>query len=488
MSSKTDENFPFAKLYLGNPNGLQGGSYFSNIKLNNNNGVLIQMPKCTTKNGIHTTGKKTYTDLLFDISDEKFENWIDTLTDTIKNLIYEKRDMWFQDDLSFDDIEYAWQDILRKYKKKNLLFRCFIKKPKNISRDELVMVYDEEENNLSLDDITSESDIIPLIQLNGLKFTSHSFSLEFNLKQVMVLKKTSSAHLIKISKPVITNSLDNNDATSSNDIVDNNESTSNISLSDNITKAVLPGSNATLAGVPTSISDKSTNVSQVVEDVISKDTLLSDKIVGEKAGQKLNEVGSSIVGVSNEEVSNEEVSNEEVSNEEVANLLQTKSLSIIKENDVVAMKPEIKNENLEEKDCNNLDKNEIKVKPNSGSALETKLENKLENNLGENIVLDNVISDTDDNLKKNDSNTLEKQVIDGLNEVELNYPKETEHVMNLRHPEEVYIGIYNEAKRRAKEAKRAAIEAVLELKRIKNKYMLDEIESSDDEFELLERE
>ena len=484
MSSKTDENFPFSKLYLGNPNGLQGGSYFSNIKLNNDNGVLIQMPKCTTKNGIHTTGKKTYTDLLFDISDEKFEIWIDTLTDTIKNLIYEKKDMWFQDDLSFDDIEYAWQDILRKYKKKNLLFRCFIKKPKNISRDELVMVYDEEENNLSLDDINSESDIIPLIQLNGLKFTSHNFSLEFSLKQVMVLKKISSTHLIKISKPVTANSLDNSDSISSNDIVDNNESTSNTPVSDDITKVALNDSNATLVG-STSISDDVNNVSQVVGDSVSTDTLLSDKISGEEAGQNLNRV---------------ETLSEGVSNDNVSNVLQTEYLSIVKENGVATLKPE--NENLEEKDCNNLEKNEIKVKSNSGSTLETELEEqvlttkleepvlatKLETNLGEKIVLDNVISNTDVDLNNYDSNTLEKPVINGLSEVELNYPKETENVMNLRHPEEVYIGIYSEAKRRAKEAKRAAIEAVLELKRIKNKYMLDEIESSDDEFELLEGE
>jgi len=484
MSSKTDENFPFSKLYLGNPNGLQGGSYFSNIKLNNDNGVLIQMPKCTTKNGIHTTGKKTYTDLLFDISDEKFEIWIDTLTDTIKNLIYEKKDMWFQDDLSFDDIEYAWQDILRKYKKKNLLFRCFIKKPKNISRDELVMVYDEEENNLSLDDINSESDIIPLIQLNGLKFTSHNFSLEFSLKQVMVLKKISSTHLIKISKPVTANSLDNSDSISSNDIVDNNESTSNTPVSDDITKVALNDSNATLVG-STSISDDVNNVSQVVGDSVSTDTLLSDKISGEEAGQNLNRV---------------ETLSEGVSNDNVSNVLQTEYLSIVNEYGVATLKPE--NENLEEKDCNNLEKNEIKVKSNSGSTLETELEEqvlttkleepvlatKLETNLGEKIVLDNVISNTDVDLNNYDSNTLEKPVINGLSEVELNYPKETENVMNLRHPEEVYIGIYSEAKRRAKEAKRAAIEAVLELKRIKNKYMLDEIESSDDEFELLEGE
>ena len=61
------------------------------------------------------------------------------------------------------------------------------------------MVYDEDENNLTLDDIKEDTQIIPLIQLSGLKFTSHSFSLEFNLKQIMVLKNLSSKPLITIT-------------------------------------------------------------------------------------------------------------------------------------------------------------------------------------------------------------------------------------------------------------------------------------------------
>ena len=89
---------------------------------------------------------------------------------------------------------------------------------------------------------------------------------------------------------------------------------------------------------------------------------------------------------------------------------------------------------------------------------------------------------------KNDnesSNTLEKNVVNGLNEINLEY-SDIEDTMALKSPRAVYIELYNEAKRRAKESKKAAILAVLELKRIKNKYMLDEMESSDDEFELEE--
>ena len=51
-------------------------------------------------------------------------------------------------------------------------------------------------------------------------------------------------------------------------------------------------------------------------------------------------------------------------------------------------------------------------------------------------------------------------------------------------PQEVYIAIYKVARRKAKEAKRAAISAYLEMKRIKNKYLLEEMDSSDDEFKM----
>ena len=66
----------------------------------------------------------------------------------------------------------------------------------------------------------------------------------------------------------------------------------------------------------------------------------------------------------------------------------------------------------------------------------------------------------------------------------MKFPDEDDDIIALKKPDEVYMAIYKEAKRKAKEAKRAAIQAYLEAKRIKNKYMLDEIESSDDEFEL----
>jgi len=202
MKYDTNKDFPFKDLCLANPTGLQGGAYFSKLKVEERP-ILIQMPKCETKNGIHRTGKKIYTDLMFDIKNETFEQWTQDLSTRVKSLIYDKKDLWFQNEMTYEDIEYHWQNILHTYKKNNVLLRCIIKKPKNISRKELVMVYDEDENIISLDDIKSGTPIIPLLEITGLKFTTQSFLLEFALKQVMVLNEITESKrcLISIKKP-----------------------------------------------------------------------------------------------------------------------------------------------------------------------------------------------------------------------------------------------------------------------------------------------
>ena len=52
--------------------------------------------------------------------------------------------------------------------------------------------------------------------------------------------------------------------------------------------------------------------------------------------------------------------------------------------------------------------------------------------------------------------------------------------ISLKNPNEVYIEIYKEAKKRARQAKKLAIEAYLEAKRIKSVYLLDEFDSDSD--------
>ena len=49
---------------LHSPVPIQGGSYLAKMTLNNNP-LLFQMPTCSTKRGVVTSGKRYYCDLLF---------------------------------------------------------------------------------------------------------------------------------------------------------------------------------------------------------------------------------------------------------------------------------------------------------------------------------------------------------------------------------------------------------------------------------------
>ena len=178
-------DFTFSDLTLANPQGLQGGAYFSKLRMDNKP-VLIQTPKCSTKNGIHKTEKKIYCDLMFTEDDDNFINWIQSLETTVKNLIYEKRNLWFHNDMEHDSIDYHWQNLLRTYKGNKSLLRCFINKSRGLSRN--FQIYNEEEEELQFEDVKNTAQMISILEVTGLKFTSQSFQIEFAVKQMMIIK------------------------------------------------------------------------------------------------------------------------------------------------------------------------------------------------------------------------------------------------------------------------------------------------------------
>ena len=65
-----------------------------------------------------------------------------------------------------------------------------------------------------------------------------------------------------------------------------------------------------------------------------------------------------------------------------------------------------------------------------------------------------------------------------IKEVELKIPEE-EELFHLKKPDTVYLDIYKQALEKAKEAKIKAIQAYLELKQIKNKYMIQEVDEEE---------
>ena len=343
-----NDNFDFTKIKLSNPNGIQGGSYFCKLTYNDEE-LVIQTPKISTKNGIVTTGKKIYSDLQLNNNNCEFIEWLDNLEKYLQNIIFEKKDSWFQSDLTLDDIEYFFNKTYRTYKNNNYLVRCFIKQSKNFKNIETFTIYNEKEELLSINDVNKDDKIISIIEIAGIKFTNTEFRVEINLKQVMVFQNT-----LAFNKCLIKSNLEKQEI----------------------------------------------NVSQV-------------------------NTNNSM---------------------------------------------ELKIDNEHENESEPLSEIDIEV--------ETEVNSQLENNIK--LEKDTIFKEetdvyNDDIIKKEDS----------LEEISLEIPQESNSI-TLKKPIDIYLELYNNALEKAKKAKESAIKCFLEAKQIKQKYLLDNIELSDNENEILE--
>uniref|UniRef100_A0A6C0IER4 Uncharacterized protein n=1 Tax=viral metagenome TaxID=1070528 RepID=A0A6C0IER4_9ZZZZ len=196
-----NETFDFSKLSLAHPSGIQGGAYFTKIEYNSKP-LYIQTAKSLTRQGFVKTGKKYYCDLMFDKNAETLINWFENLEIRCQKLILEKKDAWFQNTLEESDVESAFNSIIRIYKSgKYYLVRTNIRN--NHTNMPSIKIYDETEIPLTMSDITNETNIISILEIQGIKFTSRNFQIEIELKQVMLLNNEPIFDncLIKKDKP-----------------------------------------------------------------------------------------------------------------------------------------------------------------------------------------------------------------------------------------------------------------------------------------------
>ena len=180
-----NESFNFNQLALSHPVGIQGGAYFTKIQ-NNNKPLYIQTPKSLTRQGFVKTGKKYYCDLMFDKNSESLIHWFENLEEKCQQLIYDKSDTWFQTALEMNDVETAFNSVIRVYKSgKYYLVRTNVKNSASVEPS--VKIYNEQEFPVSYTEINSETNIISILEIQGIKFTSRNFQIEIELKQIMIL-------------------------------------------------------------------------------------------------------------------------------------------------------------------------------------------------------------------------------------------------------------------------------------------------------------
>ena len=175
------DNLNFDNIILYTPKAVQGGGYHAKIKINNED-LYIQTPKIKTKNGINVTGKKVYSDLLFERGHLEFIEFIEKIETKIQKIVCEKASLWFTEEPTLEQIQSRWNTTVKTYKTNNFLLRTNIN---NNAKDLSLKIWDEHENMLSYTDVKKENDIIAIVEIVGLKFSTSNFQLVMQLKQIM---------------------------------------------------------------------------------------------------------------------------------------------------------------------------------------------------------------------------------------------------------------------------------------------------------------
>lgn len=184
---QADQTFHFDKLQLEHPVSIPGNSYFTSITISGQP-VYVETPQITTKQGFVKNVKKIVCDLLFSSNESNFIQWIETLETTCHKLVYKNSGEWFQDKLEYDDIENAFSPCMKSYKSgKYQACRCIIGIDHK-NGNPLTKVYDETQTPISHTELNENSQIIGIIEIKGIRFTTRSFQIEIDLRQVMILK------------------------------------------------------------------------------------------------------------------------------------------------------------------------------------------------------------------------------------------------------------------------------------------------------------
>lgn len=208
--SYDDKNIDYSNITLSMPSSIHGGSYFTKLQYCKKP-LYMQSPTCISKQGIVHSGKKTYIDLVFTSEkDGEFISFLENLEKKCIDIIYDKRHLWFTDDLEKTDIETAFASLVKSYKNgTSHTLRVNINSgnssnPKfnNIGGVQSCFIFDEENNTLPFDSVKPETLLITIIDFEGIKFTSKSFQFEINARQMLIIneKPLFKACLIKQKK------------------------------------------------------------------------------------------------------------------------------------------------------------------------------------------------------------------------------------------------------------------------------------------------
>jgi len=277
-------------MILGSPYALKGGGeYFTKLSINNTP-IYVQLPKCSSTNGIVTTKRNSYIDLLYRCEDNQvLLDWLTALEDSCRELIDQKKSMWFSNDPSRSDITRMMGPISREFiSGKKIIVRGNI--DLHISKESDCRIYDEKETEITdVGAITPTIEFIPLICIEGIKFSTRTIEIVLRVQQIMTLSQSILKNACMIRRS-------SNDTSFSNNIKKSNqESCQSVNLDrSNMSNPLRPSSVQNTSVQNTSVHEISEGLPQM--KLIRHNNIIND--AGSEASKYSNKhlVDSSMRG------------------------------------------------------------------------------------------------------------------------------------------------------------------------------------------------
>ena len=463
-----DKKFDFSGIQLSEPNAVYGGTYFTKIK-HNNSPLYIQTPKCQTRQGFSTSSKKIYSDLIFNRDENMiFIQWLLDLENKCTELIYQNSSDWFQSPLELSEIESAFNSSVKLNKTSSYLVRANVK-INSMTKEPMLRVYNQSELKMSINDVSKEMELLTILEISGIKFTTRSFQLELDLKQIMVLDKDIFDDCL--IKPLIINTTINNTEASlgQNEKIESNleivEESNHVDKQETEEINEIKENNTTPPVLTESIQD----ITQNTEDNDIEDDDDNDN--------------------DSDEYSDDESIDDDVSVEK----LTFGNVTTLNDIEDINSQTNKEDDNIETEELH------IETIPLDESILNSSTLDIDSKDLDQNVTISKVENDENKNTKNEDlvSSIIKDMNIQASNLVELENKQNEEELENismdqlepvddanisLKPSNKQYLNLFNEAREKVKEIKKDITTEYLSSKNIKKSHMLEDLSDTSDEF------
>jgi hypothetical protein len=114
---------------------------------------------------------------------------MENLENHCQTFIYKNREKWFDGAMEINDIESYFTSPLKLFKSGKYYILRINANTNAISNKLSIKIYDENENEVELESIIENTNVLTIVEIQGIKCSSRSFQIEIELKQMMTLQQ-----------------------------------------------------------------------------------------------------------------------------------------------------------------------------------------------------------------------------------------------------------------------------------------------------------